>query len=94
MKGLKISIIFTIIVLIFPGSYLLSHSTPERSIRAYLFFTGHLTNALKTEIHMSNEMPWKGKYYCKNPAIGPDFIAVKKRNLGLWYVDLKNSGGA
>ncbi|NOV60413.1 hypothetical protein B0H38_002221 [Clostridium beijerinckii] len=43
---------------------------------------------------MSNETPVKGKYYCKNSGIGPDFIAVEKTVLGLWYVDLKNSGGA
>lgn len=94
MKGLKKGIIFVIIVLTFAGSYLFSHSTPERSIRTYLFFDGYLAKALKTEVCMSNETPWKDKYYCKNPGIGPDFIAVEKSNLGLWYVDVKNSGGA
>lgn len=94
MKSIKKGIIFSIItVVILSGTYLFSHSTPERSIRTYLFFHGYLTKALRTEICMSNESPWKGKYYCKNPGIGPDFIAVKKTNLGLWYVDLKNSGG-
>ncbi|MFT8352025.1 hypothetical protein [Clostridium saccharoperbutylacetonicum] len=93
MKGLKKCIIFVIIVLAFAGSCLFSHSTPEKSIRTYLFFNGYLAKALKTDIYMSNETPWKGKYYCENPGIGPDFIAVEKSNLGLWYVDLKNSGG-
>lgn len=93
MKGLKKYIIFVIIILAFVGSYLFCNSTPEKSIRTYLFFNGYLAKALKTDIYMSNETPWKGKYYCKNPGIGPDFIAVEKSNLGLWYVDLKNSGG-
>ncbi|WP_271813625.1 hypothetical protein [Clostridium beijerinckii] len=94
MKGLKKWGIFVIIVFTFVGSYFFSHSTPEMSIRTYLLFHGYLTKALKTEIYMSNETPVKGKYYCKNPGIGPDFIAVEKTVLGLWYVDLKNSGGA
>lgn len=86
-------LILVIMVVAFIGTYFLSHSTPERSIRTYLFFDGYLTKAFITEVHMSNEAPWKGKYYCKNPGIGPDFIAVKKGDLGLWHVDLKHSGG-
>jgi hypothetical protein len=93
VKVLKKCIIFVIIVLAFSGSYLFCNSTPEKSIRTHLFFNGYLAKALKTDIYMSNEIPWKGKYYCENPGIGPDFIAVEKSNLGLWYVDLKNSGG-
>ena len=93
MKGLKKYIIFVVIILASAGSYLFCHSTPDKSIRTYLFFNGYLVKALKTEIYMSNGTPWKGKYYCKNPGIGPDFIAVEKSNLGLWSVDLKNSGG-
>lgn len=93
MKGPKKGIIFAIIVSTSVVIYLLSHSTPERSIRTYLFFDGYLAKALQTDVYMSNRTPEKGKYYCKNPGIGPDFIAVEKSNLGLWYVDLKNSGG-
>lgn len=61
---------------------------PERAIRTDLFFHGYIIDALKTEIS-----PWKDKYFCKNPGIGPDFIAVRKGELGLWYIDYKNSGG-
>jgi hypothetical protein len=86
-------LILIIVVVAFIGTYLFSHSTPERSIRTYLFFDGYLTKAFRTEVHMSSEVPWKGKYYCTNPGVGPDFIAVDKGNLGLWYVDLKHSGG-
>lgn len=93
MKDLKKVIIFFIVVLIFAWGYLFSHSTPERSIRTYLFFDGYLAKAFITDVYMSNDESWKNKYYCKNPGIGPDFIAVEKSNLGLWYVDLKNSGG-
>jgi hypothetical protein len=94
VKELKKYIIFVIIVLALAGSYLFCHSTPENSIRTHLFFNGYLVKALKTDIYMSNETLWKGKYYCENPGIGPDFIAVEKSDLGLWYVDLKNSGGS
>lgn len=91
LKKAIISFLIEVVVLI--GTYLFSHSTPERAIRTYLFFDGYLTKAFITEVFMSNEAPWKGKYYCKNPGIGPDFIAVEKGDLGLWYVDLKHSGG-
>ena len=74
----KVIVLPLMVVVILIGAYLFTHSTPERSIRAYLFFSGYLTKALKTEVYLSNESPWKGKYYCKNPSIGPDFIAVEK----------------
>lgn len=92
--SLIMAIVFLIIAVgVFIETYLFSHSTPERSIKTYLFFDGYLTKAFITEVYMSNEVPWMGKYYCKNPGIGPDFIAVEKGDLGLWYVDLKHSGG-
>jgi hypothetical protein len=95
LKHIKKVIILPIVaVVMLVGVYLFCHSTPVRSIRTYLFFNGYFTKALKTEVCISNEVSWKGKYYCNNPGIGPDFIAVKKRLLGLWYVDPKNSGGA
>lgn len=79
--------------MVFIGSYLFCHLTPEKAIRTDLFFSGYIVGALKTEVFISNEAPWKDRYFCKNPGIGPDFIAVRKGELGLWYIDYKNSGG-
>lgn len=90
----RVAIFLIIAVVILSGTYLFSHSNPERAIRTYLFLDGYLTKAFITEVSISDEVPWKGKYYCKNPGIGPDFIAAEKKDLGLWYVDLEHSGGA
>ncbi|WP_294406192.1 hypothetical protein [uncultured Clostridium sp.] len=74
--------------------FLFAHSTPERAIRLNLIFDGYIVSAFKTEIILSNEDPWKGKYYCINPGIGADFYSVKKVFLNLWFVDIEKSGGA
>ncbi|WP_160689205.1 hypothetical protein [Clostridium sp. C2-6-12] len=92
-KSVKKSILLSLITVFFIITYIFCHSTPERSIKSYLFFNGYSVNAFITEVYMCNDDSFAGKYYCKNPGIGPDSIAVKKSNFELWYVDLQNSGG-
>lgn len=86
-------ILFSLIAVFFIITYVFCHSTPERSIKSYLFFDGYFANAIITEVCMHSDPHFNGKYYCKNPGIGPDSIAVKKSDFELWYVDLQNSGG-
>lgn len=73
--------------------FLFAHSTPERALKWNLIFHGYIVNGFNTEVYISNEDPWKGKYYCVNPSIGSDFYSVKKGVFNLWFVDLENSGG-
>lgn len=93
MKSTKKFILFSLIAVFFIITYVFCHFTPERSIKTYLFFNGYFASAFITEVYMHNTPPFNGKYYCKNPGVGPDSIAVKKSNFDIWYVDLQNSGG-
>lgn len=47
----KVLISFVIIVIMFVGVYLFSHSTPERLIRTDLFLNGHIIGAFTTDIY-------------------------------------------
>lgn len=88
----KKSIITLFISIIF--MFIFVHSSPERVIRLNLICNGYVIDAFKTDIYLSTEdAPWHGKYYCKNPSIGLDFYSVKKGFLNLWFIDNKNSGG-
>ena len=87
------SLLFILVVL-FLGFYVFCHSIPERSIRTYLFFDGHVIDSIRAEVFIGrDDMQYGKQYSTKNPGIGPDFISVNRGVFGLWFVDLKNSGG-
>ena len=89
----KLLICFLALCIFSISMFLFTHSTPERAVKSNLIFDGYVIDGFKTEICISNESPWKGKYYCANPSIGADFYSVKKGILNLWFVDIENSGG-
>lgn len=85
---------FLVLVFLLVGIFLFCHSTPERTIRTYLFFDGHMIDSIRTEVFPGRIDLQYGEQYCtKNPAIGPDFISVDKGVMGLWFVNKKTSGG-
>lgn len=90
----KTIIITSIIIVCLLIIAIYSHSTPERSIRTYLFFHGHPVECFKTTVFKSREDSQYGKQYsCKNPGIGFDFFSCKKILGFIWVVDKENSGG-
>lgn len=72
----------------------ISHSTPQISIRTYLFFHGYPLQSIRTTVFPSrNDVQYGKQYSCKNPSIGFDFFSAKKILRIFWVVDVKNSGG-
>jgi hypothetical protein len=89
----KITIPCVIIVVVFLGTYLLCHSTPERLVRSNLFLKGHFISAFTTNVHKTAMDGQYGQFYaCKNPVIGPDHYAFIKKN-GFWYINWAGTGG-
>jgi hypothetical protein len=84
---------FLVIIVVFVGTYLFRHSTPERLIRSNLFFIGYFISAFTTDIYKAEIDSQYGQFYaCKNPAIGPDRYAFIREN-GLWYINWNGTGG-
>jgi len=88
----KFIISFIVIIVVFLGTYLFSHSTPERAIRSSLFFNGHFIGALTTEVYKAEMDSQYGQFYsCKNPRIGQYEYSFIKKN-GLWYINWNGTG--
>lgn len=93
LKKVKYIIILFSIILISIVFYLFCHSSPKRLIRTDLFIKGHIIGAFTTNIYeLQYDSQYGELYSCKNPAIGPDHYAFKKKN-GLWYINLDGTGG-
>ncbi|MDW8800708.1 hypothetical protein P8V03_06020 [Clostridium sp. A1-XYC3] len=102
MKNKIIRVLLTCIIVIglYIGFDIFTHSTIERVIRRDLFFQGYIIKAFKTEISKRAipDSQYGDMYICRNPAIGPDSYAVdsKYKYFGMlkyWYINPYGSGG-
>jgi len=77
---------------VFLGTYLFSHSRPERSLRSSLFFDGHFIGALTTDIYKGEMDSQYGQFYsCRNPKIGPSECSFIKKQV-FWYINWNGTG--
>lgn len=102
MKNKYVKIIVTCIIImgLYVGFDIFTHSTAERVIRTDLFFKGYFLEAFKTEISQRpiSDSQYGTKYICTNPAIGPDSYDIDKKHkyfekFEYWYIGPGTGGG-
>jgi hypothetical protein len=102
LKNKVIRVLLTCIIVIglYIGFDIFTHSTIERVIRKDLFFKGYIIKAFKTEISKRPipDPQYGNVYICRNPAIGPDSYDINKKykyfgKFEYWYVSSGTGGG-
>ncbi len=78
--------IIALVIVVASVSY--CHVTPEIAIRSNLFFKGYRKEAISTQVYKIREESNSKKIYtCRNPKVGAKYYVLKKKNLGLWFID-------
>jgi len=99
-KVVKIILSCIILLSLYIGFDIYTHSTAERVIRTDLLLEGYFTEAFKTEI---SERPipdsqYGTLYICRNPHIGPGSYDIDYKysyfgKVKYWYVNQAGTGG-
>lgn len=99
-KSIILILLCTILLGLYIGFDIFTHSTIERVIRTDLFFRGYYVKALKTDISERSipDSQYGTMYICKNPAIGPDSYNIYKKykyfgRVQYWYINWAGTGG-
>jgi hypothetical protein len=98
MKKKKFTTFLPVALIAFCLLFIFIHSTPQRLIRADLFFKHHFIGAFQTQIKESSiiDTQYGSRYYCENPSIGPDYYDINFKFIGklkFWYIYWPGTGG-